>query len=699
MNYFTDGDFRSALGATFNPSAASAIGTYWTTAGHAGSGGGARGVYSGTVYSEHSWLGLSLPPLPDSALQGVAALTLTSPQALSAGTFGAQLAQQITNGTRIFNGSILKLSFWVYSTSRLVSVDVLENFGTGSATANRYLNGMLLTVTPNQWEYVRADIICPLLLSTDDLRGGDYLQILVGIDNVTPGLAAGNYSSFTLNMVETSTAPTPMTAVTGFNLDQAALVRVIPYVAPVTTSGGGGGGSFTPGNLAETGSSVLTVTGGANAVNGGGTTIQVKQATTSQSGYLSNTDWNTFNTKLSALTTGNVTEATSSVLTITGGTAAVIGSGLTIQVLKASAGQSGYLAQADWSTFNSKQSTLTFGNVTEATSAVLTITGGTAAIIGTGTTIQVKQATTSQSGYLSSTDWNTFNNKLSSFTSGNLTEATSSVLTFTGNSGAVVGTGTTIQVKQATTSVSGYLSSTDWNTFNGKQAAVTNTQGGSNWGIFPLAHDNPITGLDVPSYSGQWGISANGYLWLSTGITAGAWTPAVFNPAGGISSIGLATASTGGAGTVNNMSWYFNSPPVNQTSATSGADSNICAINVNPYQSGSGFSVAMVSKTNTGGNLLLSTNSNSENIYLNDLVAGSFLAAGPNCSLASDLPSCIQLMGHSIYPLVLVNSSGSGNYSYSFMDGTGGLSHFPKWVTSVLESFGQYRCKCCIRQL
>ena len=60
---------------------------------------------------------------------------------------------------------------------------------------------------------------------------------------------------------------------------------------------------------------------------------------------------------------------------------------------------------------NGKQATLTFGNLTESTSSILTITGGTGAVIGTGTSIQVSQATTSTSGYLSSADWNTFNNK------------------------------------------------------------------------------------------------------------------------------------------------------------------------------------------------------------------------------------------------------------------------------------------------
>lgn len=51
------------------------------------------------------------------------------------------------------------------------------------------------------------------------------------------------------------------------------------------------------------------------------------------------------------------------------------------------------------------------GNLAEATSSVLTIVGGTAAVLGSGVSIQVKQAGTSQSGYLSSADWNTFNGK------------------------------------------------------------------------------------------------------------------------------------------------------------------------------------------------------------------------------------------------------------------------------------------------
>lgn len=112
---------------------------------------------------------------------------------------------------------------------------------------------------------------------------------------------------------------------------------------------------------------------------------------------------------------------------------------------------------------------LTKGNLSETTSSVLTITGGTNSVWGIGTTIQVTQADSTHSGYLSSTDWSTFNGKASAFTKGNLAESTSSVLTITGGSNAVIGSGTTIQVTKSDSTHDGYLSSSDWSTFNGKQ--------------------------------------------------------------------------------------------------------------------------------------------------------------------------------------------------------------------------------------
>lgn len=91
-------------------------------------------------------------------------------------------------------------------------------------------------------------------------------------------------------------------------------------------------------------------------------------------------------------------------------------------------------------------------------------------------------------------------------TVGNLTESTSSVLTITGGTGAVIGSGLSIQVKRATASVSGYLSSTDWSTFNGKQDVIT----------------NPITGTGngysgtIPLYTGLRAIGYNDALRFSS---------------------------------------------------------------------------------------------------------------------------------------------------------------------------------------
>lgn len=60
---------------------------------------------------------------------------------------------------------------------------------------------------------------------------------------------------------------------------------------------------------------------------------------------------------------------------------------------------------------------------------------------------------------------------LPTVTAGNLTDAGTDGIIITNGVDAVIGTGTSIAQHVADTSHNGYLSSTDWNTFNGKQAA------------------------------------------------------------------------------------------------------------------------------------------------------------------------------------------------------------------------------------
>jgi hypothetical protein len=126
-----------------------------------------------------------------------------------------------------------------------------------------------------------------------------------------------------------------------------------------------------------------------------------------------------------------------------------------------------------------------------------------------------------------------------SITTADLTEATSSVLTITGGTDAVLGSGTTIQVKQAGSSQSGFLSSTDWTTFNSKQNTIT----------------NPITGTGANGQVAFWnGTSSqtgdNGLFWDNTnkrlGIGTNAPTQKVeITGTGDVISILGSTSSTG----------------------------------------------------------------------------------------------------------------------------------------------------------
>jgi hypothetical protein len=171
--------------------------------------------------------------------------------------------------------------------------------------------------------------------------------------------------------------------------------------------------------------------------------IELLSATTGRNGYLTSTDWTTFNNKQNALS-------------------------------NASASVSGILTSTDWTTFNNKQNALS--NASASVSGILTSTDWT--------TFNNKQnalsnASASVSGILTSTDWTTFNNKQNALS--NASASVSGILTSTD--------WTTFNNKQnalsnASASVSGILTSTDWTTFNNKQNALT----------------NPVTGTGISSF-------------------------------------------------------------------------------------------------------------------------------------------------------------------------------------------------------
>jgi hypothetical protein len=155
----------------------------------------------------------------------------------------------------------------------------------------------------------------------------------------------------------------------------------------VLTSAGTGN---TPTWTTPTTGTVTSVTGTAPVVSSGGNTpaISMAQATTSVDGYLSSTDWTTFNSKgngtvtsVAALTLGTTGTDLSS--TVVNGTTTPV---ITLQVPTASATNRGALSSADWTTFNSKAPAVTYttnyipygqGTTTPNQSANLTYDGTT----------------------------------------------------------------------------------------------------------------------------------------------------------------------------------------------------------------------------------------------------------------------------------------------------------------------------------
>lgn len=109
--------------------------------------------------------------------------------------------------------------------------------------------------------------------------------------------------------------------------------------------------------------------------------------------------------------------------------------------------------------------------------------------------------------------------------------STSSPLT----GGTITGTGT-IGITQVTTSTNGYLSSTDWNTFNGKQTALNGTGFVKATGT-TISYDNStyLTGNQTITLSGDIigsGATAIATTLANSGITAGTYMSATFDAKG-----------------------------------------------------------------------------------------------------------------------------------------------------------------------
>lgn len=196
---------------------------------------------------------------------------------------------------------------------------------------------------------------------------------------------------------------------------------------------------FTPVTNARTISTTSPLSGGGDL--SANRTLSISQATTSTNGYLSSTDWNTFNGKENALTFSSPLSRSTNTISIPAATSSV----------------NGYLTSTDWTTFNNKvpasrtltingtafdlsaDRSWTIGGTGISTLNTLTATTQTFAVGTSGTDFAISSATSTHTfnlptasatnrGALSSTDWTTFNNKQATITGG-ATTITSSNLT------------------------------------------------------------------------------------------------------------------------------------------------------------------------------------------------------------------------------------------------------------------------------
>jgi hypothetical protein len=173
-------------------------------------------------------------------------------------------------------------------------------------------------------------------------------------------------------------------------------------------------------------------------------------------------------------TTGatSLTTEVSGVLPVLNGGTGLSSTGTSLQLLRVNnAGSSlEYFSPSYLTTID----TTNIANFSQKVRGLISATGPVA--FSTSGVISMPPATTSVNGYLSSIDWTTFNNKLSTVDTTNITNFSQKVRGLISATGPVAYSASgVISMPQATTSVNGYLSSVDWNTFNSKLSTVDTT--------------------------------------------------------------------------------------------------------------------------------------------------------------------------------------------------------------------------------
>ena len=159
----------------------------------------------------------------------------------------------------------------------------------------------------------------------------------------------------------------------------------------------------------------------------------------------------------------------------------------------------------------------TIADIVSKVGAVTAVTA-TAPVVSSGgltPVISMAAATSSVNGYLTSTDWNTFNSK----------QPAGSYLIAVTADAPLTGSGTSashLSMPAATTSVNGYLTSADWTTFNNKQPAGSYLVSGGPLGTPSSGTATNLTGLPLTT-------GVTGTLPIANGGTGQIGANAAFN--------------------------------------------------------------------------------------------------------------------------------------------------------------------------
>lgn len=165
----------------------------------------------------------------------------------------------------------------------------------------------------------------------------------------------------------------------------------------------------------------------------------------------------------------------------------------TFNLPTASASNRGALSSADWTTFNSKESALTFSSP----------------LVRTTNTISIPVATTSVNGYLSSTDWTTFNNKA------NALSGTINTITYWDSATTIASLALSTYPSLTELSYVKGVTSAIQTQLNAKQATITLTTTGTSGAAtfvsntlnipqYQSALTNPITGTGTSGQIAYW---------------------------------------------------------------------------------------------------------------------------------------------------------------------------------------------------